>query len=63
MRPIPAKLLKKRKKKLLVAVDWVDIKGYQTLLASVVLKRTFGADRPGQHDGSRLRRAQEPQRL
>jgi hypothetical protein len=38
MRPILAKLLKKRKKKLLVAVDWVDIKGYQTLLASVVLK-------------------------
>jgi hypothetical protein len=38
MRPIVAKLLKKRKKKLLIAVDWVDIKGFQTLLASVVLK-------------------------
>src|SRR5437588_10435384 len=38
MRGIVAKLLKKRKKKLLVAIDWVDIKGYQTLLASVVLK-------------------------
>src|SRR5207302_2921696 len=38
MRGIVAKLLKKRKKRLLVALDWVDIKGYQTLLASVVLK-------------------------
>ena len=38
MRPIVAKLLKKRKKKLLVALDWVDIKGFQTLVASVVLK-------------------------
>ena len=40
MRPILARLLKKRsrKKKLLIALDWVDIKGFQTLLASVVLK-------------------------
>lgn len=38
MRPIVARLLKKRKKKLLIALDWVDIKGFQTLLASVVLK-------------------------
>ena len=38
MHGVVARLLKKRKKKLLVAVDWVDIKGYQTLLASVVLK-------------------------
>lgn len=38
MRGIVAKLLKKRKKKLLIAVDWVDIKGFQTLLASAVLK-------------------------
>ena len=40
MRPIMARLLKKRsrKKKLLIALDWVDIKGFQTLLASVVLK-------------------------
>lgn len=48
MRPLIARLLKKRKKKLLIAVDWVDIKGYQSL---------------GQHDRSRLRRPQEPQRL
>jgi len=39
MRGIVEQLLKKRsKKKLLIAVDWVDIKGFQTLLASVVLK-------------------------
>lgn len=40
MRAIVAKLLKKRskKRKLLIAVDWVDIKGFQTLLASAVLK-------------------------
>ena len=38
MHGIVTRLLKKRKKKLLIAIDWVDIKGYQTLLASVVLK-------------------------
>jgi hypothetical protein len=38
MQGIIAKLLKKRKKKLLVALDWVDIKGFQTLMASIVLK-------------------------
>lgn len=38
MRGIVAKLLKKRKKKLLVALDWVDIKGFQTLMASAILK-------------------------
>jgi hypothetical protein len=38
MRGVVARLLKKRKKKLLIAVDWVDIKGFQTLLASTVLK-------------------------
>jgi Transposase DDE domain len=38
MRPIVAQMLKKRKKKLLIAVDWVDIKSFQTLMASVVLK-------------------------
>jgi hypothetical protein len=38
MRGIVTRLLQKRKKKLLVAVDWVDIKGFQTLVASVVLK-------------------------
>ncbi len=38
MRGIVQRLLKKRKKKLLIALDWVDIKGFQTLLASAVLK-------------------------
>jgi hypothetical protein len=38
MRGIIARLLKKRKKVLLVALDWVDIKGYQTLMACCVLK-------------------------
>ena len=41
MRGVVARLLKKRKKnkkKLLIALDWVDIKGFQTLLAGVVLE-------------------------
>jgi hypothetical protein len=38
MRGIVQKMLKRRKKKLLIALDWVDIKGYQTLMASAVLK-------------------------
>ena len=32
------RLLRKRKKPLLIALDWVDIKGYQTLMACAVLK-------------------------
>ena len=38
MRGLVGKLIKKRKMPLLVAWDWVDIKGYQTLVASAVLK-------------------------
>ena len=38
MHGVVARLLKGRKKKLLIAVDRVDVKGFQTLLASVVLK-------------------------
>jgi len=38
MRPILAKMLKKRKKKFLIALDWVDVRGFQTLMASAVLK-------------------------
>ena len=38
MRGIVDQLTKKRKKPFLIALDWVDIKGYQTLLASAVLK-------------------------
>jgi hypothetical protein len=38
MEPFIRKLLKKRKKPLLVALDWVDVRGFQTLVASAVLK-------------------------
>jgi hypothetical protein len=38
MRSIIARLLKKRNKPLVIALDWVDIKGFQTLVASAVLK-------------------------
>jgi len=39
MRGIVAKLVNKRRRKpLVVALDWVDIKGFQTLVASAVLK-------------------------
>jgi hypothetical protein len=38
MRGVVAKLVKRRKTPLLVALDWVSIKGYQTLCASAVLK-------------------------
>ena len=38
MRGVLRRVLKKRKKKLLVSFDWTDIKGFQTLVASVVFK-------------------------
>jgi hypothetical protein len=38
LRPILAKVLKKRKKKLLISFDWTDIKSFQSLVASVVFK-------------------------
>jgi hypothetical protein len=38
MRGVVGRLVKKRKKPLLVALDWVDVRGYQTLMASAVLK-------------------------
>ena len=38
MRGIVKKILRKRKKKLLISFDWTDIKGFQTLMASVVFK-------------------------
>lgn len=37
MRGVVARLVKKRRKPLLVALDWVDVKGFQTLVASAVL--------------------------
>jgi hypothetical protein len=38
MRGVVKRLLRKRKKPLLIALDWVDIKGYQTLMACAVLQ-------------------------
>lgn len=38
MRGVVKKILRKRKKPLLVALDWVDIRGFQTLMAAAVLK-------------------------
>jgi hypothetical protein len=38
MRGVVERLVKKRKKPLLVALDWVDVRGFQTLVASAVLK-------------------------
>ena len=38
MRGIVRRLVKNRRKPLLIALDWVDIRGFQTLLASAVLK-------------------------
>jgi hypothetical protein len=38
MRGVVGRLVKGRKKPLVVALDWVDVRGYQTLVASAVLK-------------------------
>jgi len=38
MRGVVRRLVKKRRKPLLVALDWVEVRGYQTLVASAVLK-------------------------
>ena len=38
MRGVVARLLRKRRKRLLVALDWVDVRGFQTLMAAAVLK-------------------------
>lgn len=38
MRGVLRRVLKKRKKSLLLAIDWVDIKGFQTLMVSAVFK-------------------------
>jgi hypothetical protein len=38
MRGVIKRLLKRRKKALLVALDWVDIRGYQMLVAAAVLQ-------------------------
>jgi hypothetical protein len=64
MRGIVKRLLKKRKKKLLIALDWVSIKGYQTLMASAVLKGRsvplcWASCRGHVYDGHRSRNAFE----
>ena len=38
MRGVVKKVLKRRKKPLVVAVDWVDVRGFQTLTAAAVMK-------------------------
>jgi hypothetical protein len=38
MRGVVKKVLKKRKKPLLVGLDWVDIRGFQTLVAAALVK-------------------------
>src|ERR1051325_11575266 len=38
MRGIIKRLLKKRKKTLLISLDWTDIRGFTTLLAAAVIK-------------------------
>ncbi len=38
MRGVVGRLVRKRRESLQVALDWVDIKGFQTLVASAVLK-------------------------
>jgi len=38
MRPVLKKALKKRKRPLIVSLDWTDIKSFQTLMASIVFK-------------------------
>ena len=66
MRGIVAGLLNKRgktKKKLLVAVDWVDIKGFQTLLASVVLNGRATPVAWAEHHQPRPRRPPLAQRV
>ena len=54
MRGIVNQLVKKRKKPLLIAWDWVDIKGYQTLVISAVLKGARGPAVLGQLPAQRL---------
>jgi hypothetical protein len=64
MQGIVRRLLKKRKKKLLIALDWVDIRGMQTLMASAVLKGRsvpicWASIRGHAYDGHRSRNAFE----
>ena len=63
MRGVVKKVLRsKRNKPLLVSFDWTDVRGFSTLMASVVFKGRR-ADLLGQLPEARLRRAPQPQRL
>ena len=60
MAGILRRLLKKRKKALWIALDWVDIRNYQTLMASAVLKGRaiplcWASCRRHTYDGHRFR--------
>ena len=64
MRGVVARLVKRRRKPLLVALDWVDVRGYQTLVASAVLKGRstplcWASCRGHTYDGQRSRNAFE----
>lgn len=64
MRGIVKKTPRKRKKPLIVAVDWVDIRQFQTLMASVVLKGRsvplcWGSCNKHVYDGHKSRNAFE----
>ena len=64
MRGIVGRLLKRRKKPLLIALDWVAIRGCQTLMASAVLKGRslplcWASCRDHTYDGQRSRNAFE----
>ena len=64
MRGVLKRVLKKRKKKLLISFDWTDIKGFQTLMASVVFKSRsipvcWASCKKHVYDGHRSRNAFE----
>lgn len=64
MRGVLKRILKKRKKALLLAIDWVDIRGFQTLMVSAVLKGRsipicWASCKRNVYDGHRSRNAFE----
>ncbi len=64
MRGVVRKVLKKRRKPLLVALDWVDVRSFQTLVAAAVLKGRsvplcWASCRKHVFDGHRSRNASE----
>jgi Transposase DDE domain len=64
MRGVLQRVLKKRKKALLLAIDWVDIRGFQTLMISAVFKGRslpicWSSCKKNVYDGHRSRNAFE----